>query len=119
MRYSYPFRQKAHRERHDTAPLLEERDEYLNYLLHGGTSPRRVHAISRTLLTVIHFLQLRPTSTATVPAIETAGVRWKESIHASCGRVVPQEAFDDFRRVAIDWLRYRGLLIETPKSLLK
>jgi integrase/recombinase XerD len=50
-----------------------------------------------------------------LPAIETAGVRWKESIHISCGRVVPQEAFDDFRRVAINRLRYQGLLIETPK----
>jgi integrase/recombinase XerD len=115
MRYSYPFRQKALRERHDAAPLLEQRDEYLNYLLHRGTSPRRVNAISKTLLSVIHFLELHSTSTATVPAIETAGVRWKESIYGSSGRVVPQEAFDDFRRVAINWLRYRSLLIETPK----
>jgi integrase/recombinase XerD len=115
MRYNYKFRQKALRERHDAAPLLEQRDEYLNYLLHRGTSPPRVNSISKTLLNVIHFLELSSSSTATVTAIELAGERWKKSIYASSRRVVPQEAFDDFRRIAINWLRYRNLLIETPK----
>ena len=40
MSYSYPFRQKALRHRHDTAPLLEQRDQYLNHLLRRGTSTR-------------------------------------------------------------------------------
>lgn len=115
MSYNYPFRQKALRARHDAAPLLEERDEYLNYLLHRGTSSRRVNAISKTLLRVIHFLELRSTSTATVAAIENATMRWKESIESSSPRVVSSVARDDFRRVAINWLQYRNLLIETPK----
>jgi hypothetical protein len=40
---------EALRERHDAAPLLEERDEYLNYLLHRGTSTRRLVVSNRSL----------------------------------------------------------------------
>jgi integrase/recombinase XerD len=115
MSYKYPFRQRAHHERHLAAPLLEERDEYLNHLLQRGTSARRVQSISRKLLSVIHFLQLRSTSAVTVHAIDGATQRWKDSIEKSTNRTVSSVAFDDFRRAAINWLQYRNLLIETPK----
>ena len=115
MSYNYPFRQRAHRERHLAAPFLEERNEYLNHLLQRGTSVPRVRSISRTLLSVIHFLQLDTDSAVTVHAIDDATKQWKESIEKSAKRKVSSVSFDDFRRAAINWMQYRNLLIETPK----
>ncbi|WP_161571014.1 tyrosine-type recombinase/integrase [Granulicella sibirica] len=115
MSYNYPFRQRAHRERHLAAPFLEERNEYLNHLLQRGTSVPRVQSISRTLLSVIHFLRLDTDSAVTVHAIDDATKQWKESIEKSAKRKVSSVSFDDFRRAAINWMQYRNLLIETPK----
>lgn len=115
MTYNYPFRQRAHRERHLAAPLLEERNKYLNHLLQRGTSARRAHTIGRKLLSVIRFLELDATKAVTVHAIDSATQRWKESIEKSTKRTVSSVSFDDFRRAAINWMQYRNLLIETPK----
>jgi site-specific recombinase XerD len=113
--YKYPFRQKAHHEQHISAPLLAERDEYLNHLLQRGTSRKRVHSISRKLLHLIPLLGLRSNSTVTEEEVDQGILRWKQSIEASSESIVSSVAFDDFRRAAINWLQYRNLFLAAPK----
>ena len=67
---------EALRERHDAAPLLEERDEYLNYLLHRGTSTRRVVVSNRLLRQPINYL-------AAPKCLPTHGAR---SVYPPCVR---------------------------------
>lgn len=114
MPYSDSFRRDV-RIRHQSAPLFEERDRYLNHLFNRGTSPRRVRTIASTLLNVIRFLNLRSASRVTASAIGNAQIRWMESLSTRLGQPVNEETIDEFRRLASNWLRYCGLLIEEPE----
>lgn len=117
MSYLDSFR-RITRLRHQAAPLYEERDRYLSHLFDRGTSARRVRIIAGTLVSVVHFLNLHSDSRVTITAIEDAQTQWMESFIACRGRRVNTAAFEDFKRVASNWLRYCGLLVEKPEPRL-
>jgi integrase/recombinase XerD len=115
MSYSRTFRFENLRRRHQHAPMLEERFQYLKFLFDRGTSPRQIHRTASRLLTIIEFLGLNPTSTATISEIESAAIRWEERVNACRATPINKEAAHEFRRGALNWLRYRGVLIERIK----
>jgi integrase/recombinase XerD len=116
MSYSRTFRLENLRRRHEHAPMPEERFQYLKYLFDRGTSPRQIHRTASWLLTIIEFLDLNPISAATISEIESAAIRWEERVNACRATPINKEAAHEFRRRALNWFRYRGLLIENFKQ---
>ena len=102
--------------RHQSAPLFEERDEYLAYLLDRGTSPKRVQRIGNLLRIVIQRMGIGKESLVTGAAIQSASIEWKASVSKLREAPIKDESVAEFRRVATNWLRYRGALVEQPRT---
>ncbi len=118
MSYSETYRRRDHRARHQNAPLLDERDEYLAHLLQRGSSPRRVRRIGSMLRRSIHFLDLKPDSIVTFADIETAALRWTESLNGPHRHPLKKDSLEEFKRSAVNWLRYRGVFVEPEQARL-
>jgi hypothetical protein len=118
MGYNKNFRFESLRRRHQNAPMLEERFEYLRYLRDKGTSPRQIHRIASWLITIIEHLNFDTSSTVTISAIENAAIQWREKVEISRTSPIQQQIFDEFRRKGTNWLRYRGARIEKPPTAL-
>jgi hypothetical protein len=80
MTYTDTFTRRDRARRHLNAPLLAKRDEYLCYLLKGGTSPRRVQRIARMLRIVIQAMGLDEETLVTSAAIDSASVEWGSNL---------------------------------------
>jgi site-specific recombinase XerC len=106
------FKYPAVLARHRNAPLLEERERYLQHRAEQGCAPCTLLCIARELLHVIQLLDIHPTSAVTAQQIEVAAKIWARS-QCRRGRA---HTFRWSRRlfvqVATDWLRFLGLLDE-------
>ncbi len=116
MAYTDTFTRRDRVRRHLNAPLLAQRDEYLCYLLGRGTSERRVQRIARMLRIVIQRMGLDEMTSVTADAIDTASVEWKSDLDKLREMPLADESVAEFRRVATNWLRYRGTFVEGPAT---
>ena len=64
------------RERHRSAPLLIEREQYLAAMLRRGVSRTTVRTIARYLIHVVRFLKMTELRKVELKEIEAAGRKW-------------------------------------------
>ena len=102
------------RQRHQSAPLLLEREQYLSSMLKRGVSRVTVRTIARYLIHVVHLLKMTSLRKVGLEEIEAASRIWAAQqsplIH---NRNQPGSSFM-FVRVAQSWLRFHGQLPTLP-----
>ena len=102
------------RERHQSAPLLIEREQYLAAMLKRGVSRTTVRTIARYLIHVVRFLKMTSLRKVELTEIEAAGRKWAvQQSPLLCNRNMPGSSFM-FVRVAQSWLRFHGRLPTLP-----
>jgi integrase/recombinase XerD len=102
------------RGRHQSAPLLLEREQYLAAMLKRGVSRTTVRTIARYLIHVVRLLKM--TSLREVEREEIGAAARKWAVQQSpliCNRNEPGSTFM-FNRVAQSWLRFHGQLPTLP-----
>jgi site-specific recombinase XerD len=100
-------------ERHRSAPLLRERDEYLKVLLDRGLAPTRVRNAAAYLLHVVRFLALTSLREVDLHEVEEASERWLEYESPMRRRtgVGAEVTSKNFARIAKAWLSFHGCLV--------
>lgn len=103
------FKQKRGLARHQEAPLLSEREQYLAHLLQQGTSLCRVRIVAGMLLNVVKHLKLRSLSEMELSEIHSASKCWvaEGGIHR---RANAEGASVSFNAIATNWFRFHSAL---------
>jgi integrase/recombinase XerD len=105
------FKQEVALQRHRSAPLLEERVQYLAHLQNEGTSINRLRIVAAMLLGAAAHLRLNTIQPIDKTEIERASERW---VREPAGRRKSSVAglSPAFILVASNWLRFHNALIE-------
>lgn len=98
------------KERHLTAPLLKEREQFLTHLLQIGWSAHRVRAVATYLIHIVRTMELTDLRCVDPSEIEKAGVRWANDIGPERMGKGPGASAEPFGSFARQWLRFLGLL---------
>jgi hypothetical protein len=69
--------------RHQTAPLLKEREVFLTHLQQQGTSRKALRNLSGELLQVVHLLKLTEMRDVSLEEIRRAARRWARRDHGA------------------------------------
>lgn len=99
------------RELHRAAPLYEERQRYLSYLMDHGVSRVRVRTIACILLHIIRLLELEKMRSVSQAEIERAGALWMTDSLIHSTRKAGPSSFKHFRQSAVRWFRFHDALI--------
>lgn len=97
-------------QRHLTAPLLKEREQYLTYLLQIGWSAHRVLEVATYLVHIVHVMELVSLRSVEPAEIEQAGARWANDRGAERIGKRPETSPATFAKFARQWLRFLGVL---------
>jgi integrase/recombinase XerD len=97
--------------RHRSAPLLEEREQYLTHLLQIGWDADRVRAVAGYLVRIVHVMGLTSLRRVELTEIEEAGVRWADNKGPERIGKRPDTSPRIFALTARQWLRFLGALI--------
>src|ERR1700722_12541241 len=65
--------QPSIRARHEQAPLLREREQYLAHLAQQGTNHQQIQSVAAILLNVVHFMELSELRSVRREEIQKAG----------------------------------------------
>lgn len=97
-------------QRHLSAPLLDEREQYLNHLLQIGWDADRVQAVAGYLVRIVLIMELTSLRKVKPSEIEEAAVRWANNTGPEriCKR--PQTSPRGFASTARQWLRFHDCL---------
>ena len=98
------------RRRYRTAPLLEEREQFLSHLLRRGTSLRRVRPVAAYLIHIIRLMDLTSLRNVELEEIKKAGERWANYRGPHRRRKAGRAAAFCFTNVAKSWLHFHGRL---------
>jgi integrase/recombinase XerD len=96
--------------RQEEAPLLRERESFLEHLLRQGTSVAAARSVSWQLLNVIRLLRLTALRDVWIDEIENAARRWVRQQHANPLAHSYKTSAAYFVYVAKKWLRFAGVL---------
>ncbi len=99
--------------RHQAAPLLAQREAYLEHLEKQGKSRHKQRDASTYLVQVVKRLHLRRLRMTRLEELRRAAVRWQQRGAQSATRG-PQSR-KAFLRHARGWLRFHGKLVEPKK----
>jgi integrase/recombinase XerD len=98
------------RERHQSAPLLEERERYLSHVMQQGSSLGRTKAIAETLVHAVRLLGMSHTRPIDPTEILAASAAWeKDEVFRKRG-VGGKYSARKFEGITRGWLRFHGLL---------
>jgi site-specific recombinase XerD len=98
--------------RQEEAPLLREREAFLEHLLQQGTSLAAVRGIAWQLLNVIRLLELTRLREVKIDEIEAAAERWKRQQRSNPNIRTCKYSASFFIYVAKKWLRFAGMVKE-------
>lgn len=96
--------------RQEQAPLLREREAFLDHLLRQGTSLAAARSVSWQLLNVIRLLRLTALRDVWIDEIERAGQHWARQQRANPLAHSYKTSAIYFIYVARKWLRFAGVL---------
>jgi hypothetical protein len=96
--------------RQEKAPLLREREAFLEHLLHQGTSLAAVRGVSWQLLNVIRLLKLTRLRDVWIDEIEEAFRRWARQRRSNPKVRSSKHSGSYFTYVAKKWLHFAGVL---------
>src|SRR6266568_967435 len=97
-------------DRQEEAPLLKEREAFLEHLLQQGTSPAAARGVSWQLLNVIRLLQLTELRDVWIDEIKEAAQRWERQQRTNSFSHSYKHSASFFIYVAKKWLRFAGVL---------
>jgi hypothetical protein len=98
--------------RQEQAPLLRERESFLEHLLRQGTSLAAARSVSWQLVNVIRLLRLPALRDVWIDEIEKAAQRWARQQHTNPLAHSYKTSAAYFVYVAKKWLRFAGVLIQ-------
>jgi integrase/recombinase XerD len=99
-------------DRQEEAPLLKEREVFLEHLLQQGTSFAAARNVSWQLLNVIRLLRLTRLCDVRIDEIENAAQRWLRQQRTNPNVRSCKHSVSFFVYVAKKWLRFAGVLKE-------
>ena len=94
-----------------TAPVLEEREQYLAYLVENGVSPS-VRSTACVLMHLVRLLDLHSMRAVHISEIEQAAERWIVDPLAHVTRLVSAKSFENFTQAASRWFQFHNALVE-------
>jgi site-specific recombinase XerD len=94
----------------EKAPLLKEREAFLEHLLQQGTSLAAVRGVSWQLLNVIRLLKLTRLRDVWIDEIKEAAQRWERQQRTNPFAHSYEHSAGFFIYVAKKWLRFAGVL---------
>jgi integrase/recombinase XerD len=92
--------------RHESAPLLNEREQYLTHLLQRGYSRVSVRGTAAYLVHVVRVMNMNSMRTVSLREIETAGRSWAAYKGPLRKRLSSRGSPRVFVQVAQKWLRF-------------
>lgn len=104
----FAFESTCNRQR--AAPLLEEREQFLSYMLHQGTSIRRLRSVAAMLLNVIRLMRLKALRYVEIEEVQEAAFRWIVEVESK-NRNGQDKSVALFTYVALKWLRFHNKLL--------
>jgi integrase/recombinase XerD len=105
--------------RQEKAPLLKEREVFLEHLLQQGTSLAAARGVAWQLLNVIRLLRLTRLRDVTVDEIESTARRWARRQRSNPSLPSCQHSASFFVYVAKKWLHFTGVLKEAAAPRLQ
>jgi integrase/recombinase XerD len=105
----------VHRRHHD-APLLKEREQYLQYLLDRGTGNERVRSVASMLLNITRLMRLDCLHAVGLSDVLEAAKRWSLDTGAHYKKRNGKITEHFFTFTALSWLRFHHMLITPPKA---
>jgi len=98
------------RERHQSAPLLVERERYLSHVLQQGVSLDRAKAIAATLIHAVRLLEMSRSRRIDPTEILAASAAWEKDSTFRKRGVGGKYSARKFEGITRSWLRFHGLL---------
>ena len=108
------YQRQYERVRQREAPLLRERQQYLNYLMDSGASVTRVRVIASQLLHINRLIGMESLRQIDQVELDQAVERWLAYIDEHPRRQISTTTAYTFMNTAANWLRYHGLLPIQP-----
>jgi len=102
--------------RHETAPLLPEREQYLATMLKRGVSRIVVRSTASYLIHIVRLLRMTSLRKVELNEIEAAGQGWAAYEGPLRKKLKRPGAPFMFVRVAQSWLRFHGQLATRPPN---
>lgn len=96
--------------RHEKAPLLQEREAFIEHLLRQGTSLAAVRSVAWQLLNVVRLLKLTRLRDVWIDEIEKAAQQWTREQRSNPSVRSYKHTGSYFTYVAKKWLRFAGVL---------
>lgn len=97
--------------RHHTAPLRNEREQYLTHLLQMGLDTDRVRGVAAYLIHIVRTMELTSLRSVELVEIDKAAERWANYRGQVRGSTAPTTSSATFARLARQWLRFHGYLV--------
>jgi site-specific recombinase XerD len=104
------FQRQYQRIRQREAPLLKEREQYLNHLLRSGVSVKRVSVIASRLLHINRLIGLESLRKVEEVELEQAVERWVAYIEEHPRKPIAATTSYTFLNTIVNWLRFHDLL---------
>jgi integrase/recombinase XerD len=92
------------------APLLREREQYLNHLVYSGASLRRVRVIASKLLHINRLIGMESLRKVDEVELKQAVERWVAYIEGHPRRRISATTSYTFLNTTVNWLRFYDLL---------
>ncbi len=109
------FQRQYERIRQREAPLLIEREQYLNHLMQSGASAKRARVIASRLLHINRLIGMESLRKVEEIELEQAVEHWVAYIKEHSRRQIAATTAYTFLNTAVNWLRFYDLLpIQTP-----
>jgi integrase/recombinase XerD len=108
------FQRQYERIRQREAPLLREREQYLNHLMYSGASVRRVRVIASKLLHINRLIGMESLRQVDEVELEQAVERWVAYIDEHPRRRIAATTSYTFMNTTVNWLRFHCLLPVQP-----
>ena len=104
-------------DRQEAAPLIQEREAFLEHLLQQGTSLAAARGVSWQLLNVIRLLKLTELRDVWIDEIKETAQRWERQQRTNSFAHSYKHSVSFFVYVAKKWLRFAGVLKQpaTPR----
>lgn len=106
----------AVRAKHREAPLLVERDKYLDHLLRRGASKLYIRTTAAYLIQIVRLLALEKLRVVSLDEIAIAGIAWTDDQCPHREMTSGKRASRSFIRVAKAWLSFHGKLECPPEA---
>jgi site-specific recombinase XerD len=98
------------------APLLQERNQYLTFLLNQGVNTRRLRRIATMLLHIIRLMEFDCMRSVELDDIKRSSQLWFRDTSCHKTHKAGPTSAENFYYTALGWLRFHDSIIISPKA---